>query len=329
MYRNGKIANKCRIIYFLTIMVCMLSLGITSFICARKASADSDQPKEKQVSQESVYTIQTGTFKDRQIAEKQFRFIERSLEGTALQALRIEMIGSLYAVRVGRFARHEEAEQFMREHELIPQGAMVMKAHFIDERILLIRDGVISKNDIKDFDYYHRLGLAYGKEGSYQEAIDAYKEAIRIKPDADAYRDLGFIYSDLGKYQEAIDVFKKAIRIKPDFADTHYSLGVACNDIGRHQDAVVAYKEAIRIKPDFADAHYNLGITYGYLHKYHEASDAYKEAIRIKPDFADAHYNLGIAYLMIDDKVSSLDEYKILKDLDKELANKLFNVINQ
>jgi tetratricopeptide (TPR) repeat protein len=273
----------------------LLSFGVSIVISARKASADSEQPKEKQVSPESIYTIQTGSFKDSQSAEKRFRIIEQSLEETALQALRIEMIGKFYAVRVGRFARRAEAEQFLREHELSLKGAMVMKAYFIDKRILLIHNGVTSKNDIKDFDYYHNLGLTYGKTGKYQEAVDAYKQAIKIKPDADAYRNLGIAYNDLGKHQEAVD----------------------------------AYKQAIKIKPDFADAHYNLGKTYRYLSKHQEAADAYKQAIKIKPDFNAAHYNLGIAYHMIDDKVSALDEYKILKDLDKELANKLFNVINQ
>lgn len=36
---------------------------------------------------------------------------------------------------------------------------------------------------------------------------------------------------------------------------------------------------------------------------------------------------LGMAYLELGDKGSALEEYKILKDLDKDLANKLFNHI--
>jgi len=41
----------------------------------------------------------------------------------------------------------------------------------------------------------------------------------------------------------------------------------------------------------------------------------------------DAHYNLGVAYLNVRDKSSALDQYKILKDLDKDSANELFNLI--
>ena len=55
--------------------------------------------------------------------------------------------------------------------------------------------------------------------------------------------------------------------------------------------------------------------------------EAYKRAIRIDPDFASAHYNLGVALLQTGDKVAALDEYRILKNLDKQSANQLFNQI--
>ncbi|MBP1696041.1 MAG: hypothetical protein H6Q41_1229, partial [Deltaproteobacteria bacterium] len=58
-----------------------------------------------------------------------------------------------------------------------------------------------------------------------------------------------------------------------------------------------------------------------------EAMDSYKQAIRLKPSLAEAHLNLGMAYLRLGDKGSAIEEYKILKELDKVLANRLFNLI--
>jgi len=142
MSRYRSKTMKYRGMFFFTFIACLLSFEVTSFISVRKASAVSEQLKERQTSQESVYTIQSSSFKDSQRAERQFRLIERSLEETALQALRIEKIGRYYTVRLGRFASLTEAEQFWREHELSLEGAIVMKAYFIDDRILLIHDGV-------------------------------------------------------------------------------------------------------------------------------------------------------------------------------------------
>jgi len=41
----------------------------------------------------------------------------------------------------------------------------------------------------------------------------------------------------------------------------------------------------------------------------------------------ETHLNLGMTYLQMGDKGSALEEFKILKDLDKEMANRLFNLI--
>jgi thioredoxin-like negative regulator of GroEL len=57
-----------------------------------------------------------------------------------------------------------------------------------------------------------------------------------------------------------------------------------------------------------------------------ELEDA-KEEVRNNPDDADAHYNLGLTYIILKDRGFAMEQYKILKKLDTELANKLFNEI--
>ena len=181
-----------------------------------------------------------------------------------------------------------------------------------------------------DAEAHNNISIAYGKLGRYQEAIEACKQAIRIKPDnADAHNTLGIAYGNLGRYQEAIESFKQAIRIKPDNAVAHNNLGFAYRKLGRYQEEMESFKQAIRIKPDYAEAHYNLGLAYDSLGRCQDAIESCKQAIRIKPDYADAHYYLGLDYFIIGDKGSALEEYKILKTLDAELANKLFNLIYQ
>ena len=69
------------------------------------------------------------------------------------------------------------------------------------------------------------------------------------------------------------------------------------------------------------------GATYGNLGRYNEAIEAFKQAIRINPDDAIAHFNLGFTYLILKNTGAAFEQYKILKTLDKEEANKLFNHI--
>lgn len=44
-------------------------------------------------------------------------------------------------------------------------------------------------------------------------------------------------------------------------------------------------------------------------------------------DYAKAHYGLGIAYLIVGRKSDALEQYKMLLNLDEELADELFNLI--
>ena len=86
-------------------------------------------------------------------------------------------------------------------------------------------------------------------------------------------------------------------------------------------------KQAVIAKHDDPEAHFNLGVAYGESGKHREAIEAFKQAIRIKPDHADAHYFLGVVCLILNDRGAALEQYKILKDLDAEAANKLFDLI--
>jgi len=138
--------------------------------------------------------------------------------------------------------------------------------------------------------------------------IEAIKETIRTNPDgAEAlYYDLGVAYSILGLYQEAIEAYLQAIRIKSDDAKSYYNLGLTYALLGRWEEAIGAYLQAISIKPDSALAHYNLGVAYGRLGACYgvdsfltEEIQAYKKAIKIKPSYIRAYYNLCISYLLL------------------------------
>jgi len=91
--------------------------------------------------------------------------------------------------------------------------------------------------------------------------------------------------------------------------------------------ALTYFQKATEKNPQYADAWLYVGYCYGKLGLYQEEIEAFKQAIRIKPDYAEAHCILGVTYLMTGDKGSALEEYKILKTVNAELANKLFNMI--
>jgi tetratricopeptide (TPR) repeat protein len=176
-------------------------------------------------------------------------------------------------------------------------------------------------------DVWFRLGYCYDKLDRYQEAMEPYKQAIKIKPNfVVAYVSLGFAYSKLGRHQDAIEVYKQVIRIKPDYAVAHFLLGTAYRQLGRHQDAIEAYKQAIRIEPDDAGAHFGLGLAYLELDRYQDAIEAYTLALRIKPDDANAHCSLGVAYGELGRYQDAIEAYKQALRIEPDDVNAHFSL---
>jgi hypothetical protein len=46
-------------------------------------------------------------------------------------------------------------------------------------------------------------------------------------------------------------------------------------------------------------------------------------------NYAKAHFGLGYACVLSNNRDPAIEQYKILKNLDPELANRLFNLITQ
>jgi tetratricopeptide (TPR) repeat protein len=144
------------------------------------------------------------------------------------------------------------------------------------------------------------LARALRRRGRTQEAsealvaaISASREHVHQTHDAWAYRNLGRALQDQGKLAEAIDQYREAIRIKPELAATYVDLSSALRDQGKLQEAIVEIGAAIRLKPDDASAHHNLGVALRAQGKLEEAIAACRAAIRLQPDHHSSHEDLG------------------------------------
>ena len=257
-----------------------------------------------------------------------FQSVEGQNLNFALPGERIEKLKPSKARTVAEWNAKAQEGVMPEAEGLLEKGKSYLWAGDYEKAITYFEKAVRENPLSTDTNLYFFLGFTYAMLQRYQEAMEAYKEAIRLKPNyAEAHYNLGLAYGNLGRYQEAVEAYKQSIRVKPDDAVAYINMGTAYGGLGRNQEAMEAYKQAIRLKPNYAEAHYGLGLAYGNLGRYQEAVKACKEAIRLKPDLADAHYNLGVAYLFLGDKALALEEYKLLKDLDKGKAIELFNLI--
>lgn len=176
-------------------------------------------------------------------------------------------------------------------------------------------------------DYYEQ-GVSYTRSKQYYLAIQAYQKAINSNLKyAPAYAELGYAYNQVGRYDDGAKALQQSIELNPGVADVHRNLAASYRGMERWVAARDSLENAVRLDPQYAVAWNELGFVYRKVTQPNDAVTAYRRAVSIKPDYAVAHYGLGLAYLDLDDRNSALGEYEVLKNLNKPLADKLYELI--
>ena len=142
--------------------------------------------------------------------------------------------------------------------------------------------------------YFFNQALALEKEERREEAISAYLEAIRLKPQyVEALSNIGNVYRQKRQWAQAITAYEDARKLKPQSADLLNNLGVVYKEKGDLDQALAQYQQATKLSPRHAEAHHNMGVVLKDQGKLDEAAHAFQEALHLKPNYANAHYHLG------------------------------------
>ncbi|NTW52804.1 MAG: tetratricopeptide repeat protein [Chlorobiaceae bacterium] len=207
------------------------------------------------------------------------------------------------------------------------------------------------------------LGSAYGNNGEFGKAIEAYRHAVLINPDSAQYwLELGLLYGKTVQPVKQIEAYRMAVRINPDYAGIWYKLAVVYRDalqferaleaskavtrinpahvsalmiqayaygkLGQPSRQIDAYLQAIHIDEYSADAYVSLGVAYGNAGRKEEELKAYDQAIRLNPNEGSALFNLGHYYLARGNREKGMEYYDRLKPVDPELVRIFFDDLN-
>lgn len=177
---------------------------------------------------------------------------------------------------------------------------------------------------------YFNIGLANFYLKQYKDAAEAYRQSIKLDPynAADAQYALGLVYRDWGKPDEEIQAYKQAIRLRPDYTVAFERLGSRYLKSKKYSEAVEVFRQLAALKPGDANAPNNMGEAYFELNKLNEAMESFRQSIRLKPDFGKAYYNLGRTLMAMGNRDAALEQYTILTNIDPDYAEKLNAIIN-
>lgn len=104
--------------------------------------------------------------------------------------------------------------------------------------------------------------------------------------DAQKNYDTGLGLYNSGKLAEAIDAFKESNKLKPNDPQTHYMLGMAYWKNKAYVQAVDSFKRAVKNKPDWDEPYFRLGLTYYVLGRTSQTNQTYKKLLELNPTLA-------------------------------------------
>lgn len=143
-------------------------------------------------------------------------------------------------------------------------------------------------------------GNRYAWEKQYDQAVDAYRQAIKLDPAlAAAYHGLGKVYVNMGRSADALVPMQTAVRLAPNDSSAHLTLGITLENLRRFDEAFAEINEAKRLNPRDASVHNHLGNLFMNQGRAAEALVAYHEALRLNPAHVGYQYNIGLALMRL------------------------------
>ena len=179
---------------------------------------------------------------------------------------------------------------------------------------------------------YNELGFAYYSLKKNDEAIAAYKNALRINPlNGTAYKGMGDVYRrnyTPAKTTEAIENYRVAIRNNPSSAGSHFGMGWCFNEFRNYDSSIIYLLKALQLDKTIQAAYTELGYAQYMKGLNYEALKTFDNGLALNPKQKLPIYYKGLVYVVLKDKYNANKMYDLLPQLDASLADKLLTKIN-
>lgn len=191
----------------------------------------------------------------------------------------------------------------------IEQGDLFLEEDRLDEAIDAYRRAV--KTDPDSSEAHQRLGRALCLAGDLEGGLHESSRAVQIDPDSSAaHATRGWILGMLKRYREAAAEESIAYRLDQSNDAACLTLGLALASLGDYDGAIGAISQAVALEPQNVKAYVNLGAVLGRKGNYGAAITAYRKALELNPNSVAARLGLGAALGKTGDLRGQVQEFR-------------------
>ena len=179
--------------------------------------------------------------------------------------------------------------QTAKPEYLTSLGAVLQRLRRLDEALQAFDEAVQLRPDAAS---WKNLANQLFDLQRWDAALSAYLKVLEFDPrDWDAACRAGYLHYRSGQLQQALACFGVCDQVKPNHAPTLYMRSVFLFGLRRYEQAIAEGERAHALDPANADTCNNIGTALQELHRYQDALLWFERAIERRPNFEAALYN--------------------------------------
>lgn len=154
------------------------------------------------------------------------------------------------------------------------------------------------KREPTNWQAFYELGIEHNSRGRFDEAIDAFKEAVRLSPgELWVWSNLAHLLGAVGRNEEALEAFRVALRLDPNCKEVLSNCGLFYYRLNAYPDAERLLRRAVEVDPDFLAGWCNLAMVVNRAGRASHAALLYKRALHVNPQSVTARSALASLYI--------------------------------
>jgi tetratricopeptide (TPR) repeat protein/S1-C subfamily serine protease len=236
----------------------------------------------------------------------------------------LNVVREIFSIRIrADLFTLEKPASGARETDWVNYGNQLWRIGSSEEAVAAFDEAIKIKPNL--YAAWYARGLALRGQDKYQEALASFEKMTQIRFDLyQGWRERGIALYKLNRYPDALASFDKAIALNDKDSVLYMWRGHLLYKLKRYPAAIDAYSQAIKLKPH-PFAYNNRGATRADLGDKQGAIADFNKVIELKPDDAEAYSNRGVARSHLGDKQGAIADYTKAIELQPDDADAYYN----